>query len=112
MKKTILSVIGILAILLTFSFTNFNSDNEKTIKITSEKPMEFDMVQNGIITKGLKTPHEFKFAGDNGNFIFKSKNEKQELILNAESKYGSLNGNWEIVVLTIENDKMKTFGMN
>jgi hypothetical protein len=112
MKKAILSVIGILAILLTFSFTNLNFDNERTIKITSEKPIVFDMVQNGIITKGIKTPHEFKFTGNEGNFIFKSKKEKEELKISVENKNGSLSAEWGIIVLTIENDEMKTFGMN
>ncbi|WP_299137111.1 hypothetical protein [uncultured Tenacibaculum sp.] len=112
MKKAILSVIGILAILLTFSFTNSNFDNERTIKITSEKIIEFDMVQNGIITKGIKTPHEFKFVGNEGNFIFKSKKEKEELKISVENKNGSLSAEWGIIVLTIENDEMKTFGMN
>ena len=112
MKKAILSVIGILAILLTFSFTNSNFDNERIIKITSEKTIEFDMVQNGIITKGIKTPYEFKFVENEGNFIFKSKKEKEELNVSVEDKNGSLSANWGIIVLTIENDKMKTFGMN
>ncbi len=112
MKKAILSVIGIIAIAITFSFTNSNFDNQRTIKITSEKPIEFDMVQNGIITKGIKTPHEFKFVGNEGNFIFKSKKDSEELKLSVENKSGNLSAEWEIIVLTIENDEMKTFGMN
>lgn len=112
MKKAILSVIGILAILLTFSFTNSNFENEIVIKITSDNQIEFDMVQNGKITKGIKTPHEFKFVGNEGDFIFKSNKENEELKVNVEDRNGSLSANWEIIVLTIENDNMKTFGMN
>ena len=112
MKKVLLSTIGILAILVTLSFTYSNLDNERTIKITAEKSIEFDMVQNGIITKGIKTPHEFKFVGNQGNFIFKSKDGKEELNMSVENRSGSLTAKWRIVVLTIENDKMKTFGMN
>ncbi|WP_299716711.1 hypothetical protein [uncultured Tenacibaculum sp.] len=112
MKKAVLTVIGALTILLTFSFTNSNFENERIIKITSEKPIEFDMVQNGIITKGIITPHEFKFIGNKGDFIFKSKNENEELKINVGNKHGSLSAEWKIVVLTIENDKIKTFGMN
>lgn len=127
MKKTILPVIGILAILLTFSCTNSNFKNERIIKVapekpnfknerivkvTSQKPIEFDMAQNGIITKGIKTPYEFKFVGNEGNFIFKSKKEKEVLKLSVEDNYGSLSANSGIIVLMIENDNMKTFGMN
>ena len=112
MKKAILSAIGILVILVSFSFTNSNFDNERTIKITSDKMIEFDMVQNGIITKGMKTPHEFKFNGNQVNFIFKSKSDQTELKLNVENKNGNLSAEWGIIVLIIENDKMSTFGIN
>lgn len=112
MKKATLSVIGILAVLVTLSFTSSNFDDERTVKITSEKPLQFDMVQNGVITKGLKTPYEFKFAGDEGYFIFKSRKGQEELTVSVKSKHGRLMGKWEIVVLTIENDEMRTFGMN
>jgi hypothetical protein len=113
MKKLILSVIGVLVIILAFSFTNSNFEKERVIKITSEKPIEFDMVQNGAIKKSIKTPYEFKFVENTGYFIFKSKKKNGQLKLSVEEKNGgSLGGNWEIVVLTIDNDKLQTFGMN
>ena len=110
MKKAALSVIATLAVFVTLSFTSSNFGNERTIRITSENPLQFDMVQNGIVTKELKTPYEFKFEEGQGDFIFKSR--KGELNVSVEDKQGSLNGKWEIVVLTIENNEMKTFGMN
>jgi hypothetical protein len=111
MKKTLLSVIAIIAILLTFSFTSANNENEITIKVTSEKSITFDMVQNGKVVKGIKTPYEFKFNEKNGNFIFKANDEKKLLKLDVVNKNGNLNAKWNIIVLTIENDKMSTFGM-
>ncbi|MGJ8760581.1 MAG: hypothetical protein ACSHXA_08530 [Polaribacter sp.] len=112
MKKAILTVIGILAILLTFSFTNSNFNNEITIKVTSEEPIEFDLLQNGVTTKGIKTPYEFKFVENKGDFIFKSKREKEELKISVEDKNGSLTNESGIIVLIIENENWKTFGMN
>ena len=69
------------------------------------------MVQNGKITKGIKTPYEFKFNEKNGNFIFKATDGKNQLKIDVANKSGSLNAKWNIVVLIIENDKMSTFGM-
>ena len=118
MKNALLSVIGILTILITFSCTDTNhkneseNENEKIIRVTSQNPIEFDMVQNGIITKGIKTPHEFRFVGNDGDFVFTSTNEKEELNVNVESKNGSVSANWRNIVLTIENDEMKTSGEN
>ncbi|MFB9051585.1 hypothetical protein ACFFVB_00710 [Formosa undariae] len=112
MKKAILSVIGILAIFITFSFTNFNVENERVFKITSEHPIVFDMVQNGKTTKGLQTPYEFKFTGNAGDFIFKSNKAHEKLKVSVEDQKSRLTANWEIIVLTIESDTMKTFGMN
>ena len=111
MKKTLVSTIAIIAILLSFSFTSANNENEIIIKVTSEKSIKFDMVQNGKTIKGIKTPYEFKFNEKKGNFIFKSNNKKERLKIGVESKTGSLTANWNIIVLTIENDKMTTFGM-
>ena len=112
MKKTILSVIGILAILLTFSCTTSNLKNEISIKVTSEKPIEFDLLQNGVTTKGIKTPYEFKFVENKGDFIFKPKKEKEVLKITVEDKNGSLTNESGIIVLIIENENWKTFGMN
>ena len=111
MKKTLLSAIAIIAILLSFSFTNANNENETIIKVTSEKSIKFDMLQNGKIIKGIKTPYEFKFNEKIGNFIFKANDGKKQLKLDVVNKNGSLNAKCNIVVLTIENDKMSTFGM-
>lgn len=112
MKKAIIAGIGIIVILLSFSFTELKTENERTIKITSERLIEFDMVQNGKTTKGIKTPYEFKFREKDGNFIFKSNEKEVKLKLSVEDKKGSLNAQWEIIVLIIDNKEMSTFGMN
>ncbi|MCF6347547.1 MAG: hypothetical protein L3J20_04505 [Flavobacteriaceae bacterium] len=112
MKKVILSIMVILAILVTLSFTILDSNNGIMVKITVENPTEFNMVQNGIITKGLITPFEFEFKGNRGNFIFKSNNDKKELKIDVKTKKSGLTAEWGIIVLTIDNDKMTTFGMN
>ena len=111
MKKTLLSAIAIIALLLSLSFTNTSVQNETIIKVTSEKSIKFDIYQNGKIIKGIKTPYEFKFNEKNGYFIFKSNDGKNELKVSVVKQNGSLNASWNIVVLTIENDKMSTFGM-
>ena len=112
MKKLILSVVGILAILLAFSFTNSNFNKERTIKITSKNTIEFDMVQNGKTTKGIKTPYEFKFNEEKGNFIFRTKSGgESRMKLSVKDKHGSLTANWNIIVLTIRSDEMSTFGL-
>lgn len=110
MKKTILYVIGILIILFTLSCTN--TDDEKTIKITSENSIEFDMVQNGKTTKGIKTPYEFKFNEEEGNFIFRTKSGKNNMKMSVKDKHGSLTANRNIIVLTIRGYEMTTFGMD
>jgi len=112
MKKTILSVLLILTILATLSFSILDTNNGVTVKITAENPTEFNMVQNGIITNGLITPFELEFKGNRGNFIFKSNNDKEELKIDVKTNKSSLTAEWKIIVLTIDNDKMTTFGMN
>ncbi|PQJ20615.1 hypothetical protein [Tenacibaculum sp. SG-28] len=112
MKKALLSVIGILTILIVFSFCSSNFSTQRIIKITSESQNEFDMVQNGVITKGIKTPYEFIFSERKGDFIFKSKNNDQELKINVNSKYGNLIVEWNTVVLNVENNDVKIYGMN
>lgn len=111
MKKAILSLIGILAIILMFSFTDFNVDNERIVKITSEKPLEFDMFENGKIIKGLQTPYEFKFNEEKGNFIFRTNSENNDMKLSVKDAHGSLTANWNVIVLTIQGNEMSTFGM-
>jgi hypothetical protein len=112
MKKSILSVIGILILLIFYSFINSNTENETTIKITSEKSIKFDMFQNGEIISGLKTPYEFKFNKKEGNFIFKSCDKKTGLKMCAMRNKSSVSAEWNIIVLTVEEDRMGTFGMN
>lgn len=114
MNKTILSVITTLSMLLIFSFTIVNAENEMIIKVTSDKTLEFDMSQNGKTTKGLKTPYEFKFNEEKGHLIFKSKVPENKLKVSVElaDKKTRLTAEWNFVVLMIENDKILTFGMD
>ncbi len=112
MKKLVLPLASFLSIFLIFSCTNPNTINERTIKITSDTQVEFDMLQNGVTTSGIKTPFEFKFIDEVGDFIFKSENKQNQLKLNLEDNEGSLSANGEIIVLVIKNDEMKTFVMN
>ena len=111
MKKATLFLLTIAAILLSISFTS-TTTTERTITLSAEQPLEFDMVQNGIITNGLKTPYKFKFNEDQGKFIFRSKKDEKKLKLNVEKDGGGVSAEYEIIVLIIDNDKQSTFGMD
>jgi len=113
MKKSNLIILGTLILFVTLAFAKYDIKNtERTIHISSESEVQFDMTQNGIVSKDLKTPYTFKFDESKGNFIFKSRNEGVKLKLEVKNKYGSLSSNWETIVLVIDNQESSTFGIN
>jgi hypothetical protein len=111
MKKAILFISGVVLASLFFSFSLVD-DNEKIIKITADEIAEFDMVQNGIVTEGVKTPYEFKFKGKDGKFIFRSKIDDKKLNMSVEGKMTKVTANWEVIVLLVEDGELLTFGMD
>ncbi len=119
MKKIVVLIFSTLIISLSFwsCKSNINSDKpflnkEKTIKISSKKPVEFSMILNGKLTENLKTPYEFKFSEDLGYFVFKPKDMNDFLEVDVTDSYGSVNSYYDgVSVLNIENGTMSVFGM-
>ncbi len=113
MKKTISILLVVLASLFFFAFVAITNDNnEIKITVNAEKQTKFDMSHNGKTIKGLKTPYEITIITSDDNFIFKAENMKTNLKVKAERPNKSrMIGEWPIVVIVIDNDKMSTFGL-
>jgi len=111
MKKTILTTIIILTSAIIFSFRTTSDNEEIIITVSADKQTTFDMFQDSRVVKGLKTPYELKINSDS-KFIFKSKNSKSSLKMQARKKGGSVMGSWPIIVLLINGDSMSTFGID
>lgn len=114
MKKTILFISLVLTSVFILAFVTIPNENKEfKITVTAEKQATFDMSHNGKTTKGLKTPYELTIATADDNFIFKAQNVKTNLVVKAERpKKNSVTGEWPIVVIVIDNDKISTFGMD
>ena len=109
MKRTILSIIGIICTILFLSAGA--KKNEVTITVTSEKEITFNMSQNGKTIKNLKTPYIFKFSELSGHFIFKSNDENCHLKITVDKETHSLTADWNIIALIIEKKQMSCFGL-
>jgi hypothetical protein len=112
MKKTLLTTIAILTCAIIFSFTTNTDNDEIVITVSADKPTKFDMFQNSKTSKGLTTPYEIKLKSDDSRFIFKSKNSKTNLKIQAKKKGAELSATWPITVLLIDGDKLTTFGID
>jgi hypothetical protein len=111
MKKALLTTIVILTSVIIFSFTTKTDNDEIVITVNADKPTKFDMFQNSKTTKGLTTPYEIKLKSEDSRFIFKSKNGKTNLKIQAKKKGAELSATWPITVLLVDGDKMTTFGI-
>ena len=114
MKKTILFISLVLTSVFILAFVTIPKENKEIkITVTAEKQTTFDMFHNEKTTKGLKTPYEITISAADDRFIFKSQNLKTNLVVKAErANKNSVIGEWPIVVVVIDNDKMSTFGMD
>lgn len=111
MKKTILSIIGILCVILLSSSSSTKNETETVITVTSEKEITFNMSQNGKTSKNLKTPYVIKFSELSGHFIFKSNDENCHLKITANKDTHSLTSDGNIIALVIEDKQWSCFGM-
>jgi hypothetical protein len=114
MKKYIALITGLIVIAGIFSFKGIGVDeSEITVTVTSDKPEKFDMFRDVKITKGLTTPHEFKFRKSDSKFIFKSAKAKSTLKIDVkENGKTRVQADWPIIVLLIDGEKLTTFGMD
>ena len=102
MKKTFLTTIIILTSLIIFSFKTTTDNEEIIITVTADKlATTFDMFQDSKTIKGLKTPYQIKLKSDDSRFIFKSKNPKANLKIEARKKGAALSASWPITVLLV-----------
>lgn len=116
MKKSILILFAVLTSVFIFtSFANPDNETEFKITVTADKVTKFDMFHNSGTTKGLKTPYELIVKTSDEQFIFKSDKLKSNLKVKVEAakpNKRSMIGEWPIVVILIENDKITTFGLD
>jgi hypothetical protein len=112
MKKRLLTTIVILTSLIIFSFKTTTDNEEIIITVSADKQTTFDMFQDSKTVKGLKTPYQIKLKSDESRFIFKSKNPKTSLKIEAKKKGAKLSATWPITVLLIDGDKLTTFGID
>lgn len=112
MKKTLLAAGALLVCVMLFSFTANTDADEIVITVTADKPTKFDMFQNTKVVKGLTTPYELKLQSDDARFIFKTKNLKTNLKIEARKKGASVSATWPITVLIVSGSRLTTFGMD
>lgn len=113
MKKILLTLSAVAALLIVFAFSSKTENaNEITVTVSAKSETTFDMVQNGQLTKGLKTPYQMKVNADEERLLFKSTNITTVLTVEATGGTTKISASWPITVLLIEDGGMTTFGIN
>jgi hypothetical protein len=116
MKKLLLLLSVALATLFIYAFVANSGDvQEYKITVTADQAKTFDMFHNSIVAKGLKTPYELVLKTTDEQFIFKSRNPETLLKVKVEVEKPNkrtVTGEWPVVVLLVDKDKITTFGMD
>ena len=111
MKRSVVAILATLAVVMMFSFSTKNNENLIKIQVQADKPVEFDMLKDGRLTRSLMTPYQLTIDEKDSKMIFKSRQEKSVLKIKVDSKNSSLSSDWPLTVVLIEEGKLSSFGM-
>jgi len=111
---TIKQLIGILVILFVTSCKINNEPLTRTIKVTSDNNIEFNMQINGTIEKNITTPYEFTYNEEEGDFIFSSTEQEENIEIEMLDIRGSLvlgtfNATGPKIRFRVKGDEMRTY---